>query len=242
MEQPKVIILAGGFGVRLRSVDSENPKPMVSILGKPFLFWLIASLVDQGLKAFIISTGYKAEIIEDFNWNHFFPHCQFSFSRESTPLGTGGAIEKILSVQKELKKIWVVNGDTILENKLPQADDSDESFYTALKKEELFDAFANLVCVEDTLIKILDVEDQTAKYFDAGAVYLNLTRLPLDLSRQKPFSLHRLLDSSIENRKVKIKKIEGTCYDVGTPARFKRFENELKNGRFKKLYDQWSKS
>ena len=61
------VILAGGFGTRLRSVVREVPKPMAPINGKPFLEILLNYWIKQGVNDFILSVGYKHEIIE----NHF---------------------------------------------------------------------------------------------------------------------------------------------------------------------------
>ena len=61
------IILAGGMGTRLQSVVSEVPKPMAPINGTPFLEIQIKYWVSQGINNFILSVGYKNEIIV----NHF---------------------------------------------------------------------------------------------------------------------------------------------------------------------------
>ena len=61
-----VIIMAGGKGERLGEVTKNIPKPMVEVAGKPYLEHLIMQLLDNGLDEFIISAGYKAEIIEEF--------------------------------------------------------------------------------------------------------------------------------------------------------------------------------
>ena len=61
------IILAGGKGTRLQSVVSEVPKPMAPINGVPFLEIQINYWISQGINNFILSVGYKNEIIV----NHF---------------------------------------------------------------------------------------------------------------------------------------------------------------------------
>ena len=96
-----VLLLAGGFGTRLRSVDSTRPKPMVLVEGKPFLHWLVAYYVRQGFRHFLISTCYLAEIIEQYPWAEHFQDCRFEFYRESTPLGTGGAVRRIFQIKTD---------------------------------------------------------------------------------------------------------------------------------------------
>jgi glucose-1-phosphate cytidylyltransferase len=62
----KVIIIAGGLGTRIAEETEDKPKPMVLINDKPIIWHLMNIFCLQGLNDFIISTGYKSEIIE--NW------------------------------------------------------------------------------------------------------------------------------------------------------------------------------
>ena len=71
----KTIILAGGLGTRLSEETSNKPKPMVAINGKPILWHLMNIFVSQTYTDFVIATGYKGEIINDWvktlnqNWS-----------------------------------------------------------------------------------------------------------------------------------------------------------------------------
>ena len=62
----KVIIVAGGLGTRISEETEDKPKPMVLINDKPIIWHLMNIFSLQGFDNFIISTGYKSEIIE--NW------------------------------------------------------------------------------------------------------------------------------------------------------------------------------
>ena len=57
------IILAGGFGTRLKSIISNIPKPMVPINGKPFLDYLFNQLLRNGIKDIVVCTHFKGEAI-----------------------------------------------------------------------------------------------------------------------------------------------------------------------------------
>jgi len=59
----QAVILAGGRGERLRPLTDKLPKPMAPINGKPFLDYLINSLVVAGIKKVLILLGYKGEVI-----------------------------------------------------------------------------------------------------------------------------------------------------------------------------------
>ena len=62
----KTIIIAGGFGTRISEETDDKPKPMVLIGDKPIIWHLMNIYCMQGFNDFIISTGYKSEVIE--NW------------------------------------------------------------------------------------------------------------------------------------------------------------------------------
>ncbi|MBH30576.1 MAG: galactokinase [Candidatus Marinimicrobia bacterium] len=106
------VILAGGFGTRLRGLIDDKPKCMAKINGKPFIDILIDKCMDQRLKRFIICVGYlKEQVIEHLDTRN---DCKIIYSKEEIPLGTGGAVKNtegnILS-----KDFFVINGDSYSE-------------------------------------------------------------------------------------------------------------------------------
>lgn len=106
----EAIILAGGFGTRLRSVVSDVPKCMALIDGKPFLYYLIEFLQKNGIEHFIFSVGYLHEVIEKYLQQNY-PELNVYISLETEPLGTGGAIQFAAGKTSE-KNVLVCNGDT----------------------------------------------------------------------------------------------------------------------------------
>jgi D-glycero-alpha-D-manno-heptose 1-phosphate guanylyltransferase len=109
----EAIILAGGFGTRLRSVVSDVPKPMAPVAGRPFLELLLRSLKTKGITRAILSVGYMSEVIT----SHF-QECEvgidLEYEVESMPLGTGGAIAAALP-HVTGDHVFVFNGDTYLD-------------------------------------------------------------------------------------------------------------------------------
>ena len=89
-----VAILAGGFGTRLGALAQGLPKPMIPINGRPYLERVIDSFARCGLRDIVLLTGYRADVIEE----HFGSGEKFgvsiTYSRETEPLGTGGAIRE----------------------------------------------------------------------------------------------------------------------------------------------------
>jgi len=66
----KIIILAGGYGTRLGNITEAIPKPMVLIGNKPVLWHIMKIYSTYGFKDFIISLGYKSNVIKQYFYNY----------------------------------------------------------------------------------------------------------------------------------------------------------------------------
>ena len=66
----KAIILAGGFGYRLGSETIKKPKPLIEINNKPLIWYIMKNYSYNGLRDFIICTGYKHNSFINF-FNNF---------------------------------------------------------------------------------------------------------------------------------------------------------------------------
>jgi choline kinase len=106
----KLVILAGGKGTRLGELTKDVPKPMVEVHGKPFLYWLIEHYVAQGFTDITVSTGYKAEVIEQYPWPW---RILFEEDYETA------SHEKWYNAGRNMGW-WVVNGDTFIPEPLPK--------------------------------------------------------------------------------------------------------------------------
>lgn len=109
----KTVILAGGLGLRLRSVVSDRPKVMAEVAGKAFLERQLKLLKSFGLVDILICVGYGKEMILDYFEDGSKLNMNIAYSIEHDLLGTGGAIKNAESLLN--KTFLVVNGDTYLE-------------------------------------------------------------------------------------------------------------------------------
>lgn len=107
----EVVILAGGFGTRLRPAVSDLPKCMADVAGQPMLEHIIRRLLSKGVRRFIFSLGYRAEVVEAF-LRQVFPSLDYDLVIEDDPLGTGGALRFALS-HAWADDVLVVNGDSL---------------------------------------------------------------------------------------------------------------------------------
>lgn len=109
----EAIVLAGGFGTRLRQMVADVPKPMAPVAGRPFLEILLGSLAQKGFVRVVLSLGFMAEKIS----SHFgsrFAGLDLAYVVEDTPLGTGGAT-RLAAAACTQDHVFVFNGDTYLD-------------------------------------------------------------------------------------------------------------------------------
>jgi len=78
-----VVILAGGFGTRLREQTEFIPKPMVPIGTKPILWHIMKIYSHYGFKRFIICLGYKGEIIKEYFLHYRFRNSDFTINLDN---------------------------------------------------------------------------------------------------------------------------------------------------------------
>jgi len=70
MSTPRVVILCGGQGTRLKEETEFRPKPMVTVGGRPLLWHIMKIYAAQGLDSFVLALGYKGEVIRDYFLNY----------------------------------------------------------------------------------------------------------------------------------------------------------------------------
>jgi D-glycero-alpha-D-manno-heptose 1-phosphate guanylyltransferase len=166
----EAIILAGGFGKRLRSVVNDLPKPMAPLDGRPFLSYLFTYLKTQSVSKFIISCGYKHEIIEKY-----FGSCVESiplvYSVEDQPLGTGGAIKKALTFCSD-EHVIVLNGDTFfpvdLTAMMNQHLSRGAAVTIALKNMANFDRYGTVTVEAERVVAFIEKKPCSSGYINGG--------------------------------------------------------------------------
>ena len=114
-EQITAVVLAGGFGTRIKHLLGDLPKPMAPVNGRPFVEWVVRYIAAQGIRNVILSTGHLAATVE----KHFAPqpvkNVRVTCVPETTPLGTAGGFLNAAGRAREKASAWLVlNGDSLV--------------------------------------------------------------------------------------------------------------------------------
>ena len=110
----EAMILIGGLGTRIKSIENKKPKCLINICNQPFIYWTVLHLMQNGITKIIFCTGINQLIINKTIKSYDFKNININFSIENTPLGTGGAILNGLN-QIQNENFIILNGDTLFD-------------------------------------------------------------------------------------------------------------------------------
>lgn len=109
----EAVILAGGYGKRLRPLTDSIPKALIPLNDRPIIEWQIEWFMKYGVSEFIILAGHlKEKIVEHMDKKKKELGIDIRYSFENAPLGTGGALKNADDMITG-KRFFVTNGDTI---------------------------------------------------------------------------------------------------------------------------------
>ncbi|WP_420548375.1 nucleotidyltransferase family protein [Curvivirga sp.] len=105
----KAMVMAAGFGTRMRPLTNTIPKPLVPFLGKPLIDWCMDLLRSAGTTDFVVNSHYLADKIH----GHFSDDPRVQISHEDEILETGGGMKKALPLLGQ-DAVFVANADVVL--------------------------------------------------------------------------------------------------------------------------------
>ncbi len=108
------MILAAGFGTRLRPLTNTLPKPLLPVGGKTLIEWNLLLLKAHGIRQVIINLHYLGSLIQEALGNGAKWDMDITYSQEPDILGTGGGLRKALKFF-EGRPFLVINGDTLID-------------------------------------------------------------------------------------------------------------------------------
>ncbi|MHB1946997.1 MAG: nucleotidyltransferase family protein [Gammaproteobacteria bacterium] len=228
----QAIILAGGFGTRLRSIVTDVPKPMAPLHGKPFLAYLLEHLKEQGFERIILSLHYMHEKFQNY-FQEEYQGLQLSYAIEQTPLGTGGAILHSLELADKDKPCFVLNGDTYVKlnyRDMYETHLSHQSLISmALRKVDDCSRYGQaMINTNSEVCEFRERGSTDAGLINAG-VYL-LSKNLFQYSVAYNFSFEKdFLFKLLAMIKPRAYIVDGYFIDIGVPDDYARAEREFKN-------------
>lgn len=214
----EAIILAGGFGTRIKKIINNLPKAMAPISGRPFLEYILENLSEKGFKRVILSLGYKHEIIS----KHFgkqYKNIQIYYEIEESPLGTGGAIRAALKNCVE-KNVYIFNGDTYLNLEIMEIEKiikKENTPIIVVRKVKNTERFGKIIIKEERIIEFLEKKTKGPGYINAGCYILPINIFK-DYPISGPFSIEKdYFCDAVKRKKFKAFITRCEFIDIGIP-------------------------
>jgi mannose-1-phosphate guanylyltransferase/phosphomannomutase len=107
----KAVVMAGGEGTRLRPLTSNQPKPMVPIVGKPCMEHILELLKQHGLEDVIVTVAFMPQAIRSYFGSGDSLGMSVEYSVEESPLGTAGSVR--LASDRLDETFLVISGDAL---------------------------------------------------------------------------------------------------------------------------------
>lgn len=108
----KALILAGGFGTRMRPLSCTRPKILFPIINRPLLEWIFEQLIKSEIRELVLAIDRQTEFfIKPFLKSEHRLKIHFSVDPQKGPLGTGGPIKKAENILGHDSTFLVLNGD-----------------------------------------------------------------------------------------------------------------------------------
>lgn len=240
----KAVILVGGQGTRLRPVTYLNPKPMLPLMNRPFMYSFVSWLKSHGLTDILFSTCYLPKIFKDYFGDGSNFGLDLKYIVEDCPLGTCGAVKNVENYL-DGQSFTVFNGDILTSLDLTDM----KRFH----KEKGADITISLTPVEDpTAYGLVPIdEDGRVKEFlekpssdqiitnliNAGTYIIEPHLLELAPSGEK-YSFERGLFPTALKRDYKIYGYVSDSYwlDVGTPEKYLAAHHDIALGKIEYEY------
>lgn len=232
----RAVIMAGGRGTRIASVNSDVPKPMIPVCGKPILQYQIENLKACGISDITLVIGHLGSVVRDYFGDGSAFGVSISYFEETSPLGTAGALFRM----PELTEDFVLMcGDLIL--------DLDFGRFVAFHKRK--GALASLVSHPnshpyDSSLLVTDSEGRVLRWMnkeEPRLYYKNRVNAGIEII--SPELLRRIAPAAekVDLDRDVLKPAIGTglifaydtpeyIKDMGTPDRFYEVEADIASG------------
>lgn len=220
----QAVILAGGFGTRLKNVINDIPKPMAPIRNVPFLSYILNQLNRQGFTKVVLAVGYLHEKIVSF-YGDKFKNIELVYSIENEPLGTGGCVKKAFDLLND-EYVYVINGDTMFDISFEDIKNPINALIVC-KYMNNASRYGRIMYKDGIITQFLEKGYDGQGYINGG-IYVfrrnvfNQFTLPEKFSMEKDF-----FEKYLNQLEISVYLSDGYFIDIGIPEDYERAQVEL---------------
>jgi len=221
----KAVILAAGEGRRLQPLTNRRPKPMLPVLNKPVLEYVVEAVADAGIDGVVLVVGYQRERIQTYFGDGDQWDIDIEYAVQEDQLGTGHAVQQVRSLVDE--EFLVLNGDRIIEPSLVEdvraTAGSGTNATLSVTRVESPGQYGIVVTENDDLVRVEEkpVGDPSSNVINAGVYRFTDAIFPaIDHSERSPDGEVRLpsaITHLAAEASVDVVRYRGQWLDVTYP-------------------------
>lgn len=229
----RAMVLAAGYGKRMRPLTEKTPKPLIAVGGRAMLDRQLDRLAEAGVEEAVVNLHYLGERIEAHLEGRQNPKITLSWEREEL-LETGGGVKKALPLLGG-EPFFVLNADMVFLNGLIPALERLAARWNEEEMDALLLLYPTVMLlnysgggdfVMDPLGRLERREERQLSPFLFAGVQILHPRL-FEAAPEGPFSLNLLYDKAIEAGRLFGIRHDGLWYHVGTPEDLSLTEDDL---------------
>lgn len=230
----QAMILAAGEGRRMRPLTLNTPKPLLPVAGKPLIEHQLARLAAAGIEHCVINVAYLGDQIRHALGDGSRHGLRITYSVESQPLETGGALYRVLPLLNETPFL-LINADIWLEyplhDLLAQAAAIEDGHLVLVENPDhnrsgdfTLDESGRVSLVREGGRELVEKNDISASYTFSGLSVLH-PKIVRDYPRRRDvFPLLEALAFSSARGGLTGEVYRGLWMDIGTPQRLQELE------------------
>lgn len=207
----KAMILAAGFGKRLKPLTNDTPKPMLKVGNQSLIERNIDSLINSGFDEIVINVSYLGNMLIK-HVLELFPNNNILFSKESEPLGTGGGIQNALELLGD-EPFMLINADIYHDIDLAAINKIVKVAHLVGVKNPEHNLQGDFSLDGD----IVSVRSGANDYTWSGISVINPSIFNKLIPQEMPFDIwNKVLKQFINNKEVSAEISDGIWIDTGT--------------------------
>jgi dTDP-glucose pyrophosphorylase len=228
----RAVVMAGGYGNRLRPLTEDVPKPMLPLGDKPLLQLIVEQLKHAGIRRVNVATHYKSEVIADHFKDGEAFGVEIRYVKEDQPLGTAGALSLIEEVDEPL---LVMNGDILTRvdfRALLTFHREHKADLTVCVRQYEFRVPYGVIDTDGVNVKGISEKPVVRNFINAGIYLLNPQVRGL-IPNGQPYDIPDLIDKLIsEQRTVVCFPIREYWLDIGKVDQYAQAQADVAAGRY----------